>query len=65
VKANATSLSPECRDLLDKIFIADEFKRITLQVGQILGFGVFRLGVVCAESPECRDLLDKIFIADE
>jgi hypothetical protein len=33
VKANATSLSPECRDLLDKIFIADEFKRITLQVG--------------------------------
>jgi hypothetical protein len=33
VKANATSLSPECRDLLDKIFVADEFKRITLQVG--------------------------------
>ncbi|WIA14928.1 hypothetical protein OEZ85_001641 [Tetradesmus obliquus] len=31
VKANATNLSPECRDLLDKIFVADEFKRITLQ----------------------------------
>jgi hypothetical protein len=36
VKANATSLSPECRDLLDKIFVADEFKRITLQVGYTL-----------------------------
>jgi hypothetical protein len=38
VKANATNLSPECRDLLDKIFVADEFKRITLQVGRGLGF---------------------------
>lgn len=26
-------LSPELRDLLDKIFVADEFKRITIQVG--------------------------------
>jgi hypothetical protein len=32
VKANVTSLSTECRDLLDKIFIADELQRITLQV---------------------------------
>jgi hypothetical protein len=27
-----TALSPELRDLLDKIFIMDEFKRITIQV---------------------------------
>lgn len=26
-------LSPELRDLLDKIFVADEFKRITIQAG--------------------------------
>jgi len=32
VKANVTNLSPELRDLLDKIFVADEFKRITMQV---------------------------------
>eukprot|EP00879_Flechtneria_rotunda_P017926 GHRR01018788.1.p1 GENE.GHRR01018788.1~~GHRR01018788.1.p1 ORF type:complete len:455 (+),score=139.31 GHRR01018788.1:2185-3549(+) len=31
VKANVTALSPELRGLLDKIFVADEFKRITLQ----------------------------------
>jgi hypothetical protein len=32
VKANVKSLSPEVRDLLDKIFVPDEFKRITMQV---------------------------------
>lgn len=32
VKANITAISPELKDLLDKIFIADEFKRITMQV---------------------------------
>lgn len=32
VKANATHLSAEVRDLLDKIFVADEFKRITMEV---------------------------------
>eukprot|EP00775_Hariotina_reticulata_P003264 gene3264-3542_t len=31
VKANVKALSPELRDLLDKIFVADEFKRITMQ----------------------------------
>jgi hypothetical protein len=32
-QANVTALSPELRDLLDKIFVMDEFKRITIQVG--------------------------------
>lgn len=32
VKANITAISPELRDLLDQIFVADEFKRITLKV---------------------------------
>lgn len=32
VKANITAISPELRDLLDKIFVADEFKRITMKV---------------------------------
>jgi hypothetical protein len=31
-QANVTALSPELRDLLDKILVADEFKRITMQV---------------------------------
>lgn len=34
-----TALSPEVRDLLDKIFVADEFKRITIKVG--LGVNVW------------------------
>jgi chemotaxis regulatin CheY-phosphate phosphatase CheZ len=34
VKANVDKLSPEVRDLLDQIFIADEFKRITVQVSR-------------------------------
>eukprot|EP00878_Enallax_costatus_P011766 GHUV01012282.1.p1 GENE.GHUV01012282.1~~GHUV01012282.1.p1 ORF type:complete len:518 (+),score=113.09 GHUV01012282.1:1083-2636(+) len=31
VKANIKVISPELRDLLDKIFVADEFKRITMK----------------------------------
>jgi hypothetical protein len=57
LKANATSLSPECRDLMDKIFIADEFKRITLQVGtgfEVVLYHWLGLGTVCS------DLQDKI-----
>jgi hypothetical protein len=59
VKANATSLSPECRDLLDKIFIADEFKRITLQVGAaavvfLLPWGGGESFASSQRPPECR-----------
>jgi hypothetical protein len=32
LQAHVKELSRELRDLLDKIFVADEFKRITIQV---------------------------------
>jgi hypothetical protein len=48
VKANATSLSPECGDLLDKIFIADEFKRTRCRWrSTLLGLAVVFSRLIC------------------
>lgn len=40
LQANAVQLSPELRDLLDKIFVADELKRITVQVCLLPAFNM-------------------------
>ena len=39
LREGAQQLSPELRDLLDKIFVADESKRITIEVWRGSGGG--------------------------
>ena len=58
-------LSPECMDLLNKVFVINQDQRITVpnikaHPGSLTGWGA------CAQlSPECMDLLNKIFVINQ
>ena len=58
-------LSPECMDLLNKIFVINQHQRITVpsiraHPGSLTGWGAS-----AQLSPECMDLLNKIFVINQ